>query len=132
MRSLVHFVLFGLMLTATAQAQDIEPKYKTPDTNNAVIRGRVNLPSGYAAEGYARITIKNQQSTLYTLYTNNSGEFQIRSLSEGTYYVQAELSNFEPVTRKVELGRGLMVDLTFEMREKRLCAGPSQQSRVGG
>ena len=117
MKSFVHFVLFGLMLTATAHAQDIEPKYKTPDTNNAIIRGRVNLPTGYAAEGYARITLRNQQSTLYTIYTNNSGEFQVRNLSEGTYFVQAELSNFEPLVKKVELGRGLMVDLIFELRE---------------
>jgi len=119
MRSFVHFVLFGLMLTTTAQAQDVEPKYKTPDTNNAIIRGHVNLPSGYAAEGYARITLRNQQSHLYTIYTNNSGEFQVRNLSEGTYFVQAEVSNFEPVVKKVELGRGLMVDLTFELSERK-------------
>jgi len=119
MKSFVHFVLFGFMLSATAQAQDIEPKYKTPDTNNAIIRGRVNLPSGYAAEGYARITVRNQQSHLYTIYTNNSGEFQLRNLSEGTYFVQAEMKDFEPVVRKVELGRGLMVDLIFELRESK-------------
>ena len=113
---LCGFAIFG----GTAQAQDVEPKYKTPDTNNAVIRGRVTLPSGFAAEGYARITLRNQQSILSTIYTNNSGEFQIRNLSEGTYFVQAEVSqgNFEPVTKKVELGRGLMVDLILELSEK--------------
>ena len=112
---------FWLVLCATTQAQDIEPKYKTADTNNAVIRGRVTLPSGFNAEGYARITLRNQQSILSTIYTNNTGEFQLRNLSEGIYYVQAELAhgNFEPVTHKVELGRGLMVDLTMELREKR-------------
>src|SRR5690242_10773137 len=122
MKRFVHFVLFcGFVISATARAQDVEPKYKTPDTNNAVIRGRVTLPSGFAAEGYARITLRNQQSILSTIYTNNSGEFQIRNLSEGTYYVQAEVSqdNFEPVTQKVELGRGLMVDLILELREKK-------------
>ena len=120
MRRVVHVVLFcGFILSATAQAQDVEPKYKTPDTNDAIIRGRVTLPSGFAAEGYARITLRNQQSILSTLYTNNSGEFQIRNLSEGTYYVEAELSHFEPVVRKVELGRGLMVNLNFELREKK-------------
>lgn len=110
-----------LLLTATASAQDIEPKYKTADTNNAVIRGRVTLPSGFNAEGYARITLRNQQSILSTIYTNNSGEFQLRNLSEGTYFVQAEVShsNFEPVVQKVELGRGLMVDLILELREKK-------------
>jgi tetratricopeptide (TPR) repeat protein len=120
MRYVVHLVLFcGFVLSATAQAQDVEPKYKTPDTNDAIIRGRVTLPSGFAAEGYARITLRNQQSILSTIYTNNSGEFQIRNLSEGTYFVEAEVKNFDPVVRKVELGRGLLVDLTFELREKK-------------
>ena len=122
MRLFVPFVLLCgfTMFGVTARAQDVEPKYKTPDTNNAVIRGRVTLPSGFAAEGYARITLRNQQSVLSTIYTNNSGEFQIRNLSEGTYYVQAEVSlgNFEGVTQKVELGRGLMVDLVLELRAK--------------
>jgi len=122
MKRFVHFVLFcGLVLSATAQAQDVEPKYKNADTNNAVIRGRVTLPSGFAAEGYARITLKTQQSILSTIYTNNSGEFQLRNLSEGIYYVEAEMprSNFETVTRRVELGRGLMVDLVMELKEKK-------------
>ena len=75
MKSFVPFVLLcGLIIFgATAQAQDNEPKYKTADTNNAVIRGRVTLPSGFAAETYARITLRNQQSILSTIYTNNSG-----------------------------------------------------------
>jgi len=122
MKRIVHFVFFcGFVLSATAQAQDVEPKYKNADTNNAVIRGRVTLPSGFAAEAYARITLKTQQAILSTLYTNNSGEFQIRNLSEGIYYVQAEIprSNFEPVTRRVELGRGLMVDLVLELVENK-------------
>jgi Tfp pilus assembly protein PilF len=116
----VTCVICGLVFES-AQAQAVEPRYKTADTNNAVIRGRVTLPSGFAAEGYARITLKTDQSILSTIYTNNSGEFQLRNLSEGIYFVQAEVSNgkFEPVTKRVELGRGLMVDLTLELREKK-------------
>ena len=111
-----------LVLSATAPAQqDVEPRYKIADTNNAVIRGRVTLPSGFNVEGYARITLRNEQSILSTLYTNNSGEFQIRNLSEGTYYVQAEVSSskFEPVVKKLSLGRGLTIDLNMELREKK-------------
>src|ERR1044072_6585598 len=122
MRRVVHVVLFcGFILSATAQAQDVEPKNKPPNPNDAIIRGRVTLPSGFAAEGYARITLRNQQSILSTIYTNNSGEFQIRNLSEGTYYLQSEVSqdNFESVTQKVERGRGRMVDLILELREKK-------------
>jgi len=122
MKLFVQFVLLcGFVVSAHAQAQDVDSKYKTADTNNAVIRGRVTLPSGFGAEGYARITLKTAQSILSTLYTNGSGEFQLRNLSEGVYYVEAELprSNFESVTKRVELGRGLMVDLVLELREKK-------------
>jgi tetratricopeptide (TPR) repeat protein len=114
-------MVFLLLLGGSAFAQDIEPRFKVPDTNNAVIRGRVTFPSGFGVEGYARITLRNDQSVLLTLYTNNSGEFQMRNLSEGTYYVQAEISNpkFEPVVHKVALGRGLTIDLTMELREKK-------------
>lgn len=125
MRQLVLATLgfaVSLVFSATAQAQgEIEARSKVPDTNNAVIQGRVTLPSGFNVEGYARITLRNTQSTLSTLYTNNSGEFQIRNLSEGTYYVQAEISGakFEPVVHRVALGRGLTVDLTMELREKK-------------
>jgi tetratricopeptide (TPR) repeat protein len=128
---LVHCVLLcGFVLCA--QAQEIDPKYKTADTNNATIRGRVTLPSGFAAETYSRITLRTQQSILSTLYTNSSGEFQIRNLSEGIYFVEAELpkANFETVTRRVELGRGLTVDLVMELRAKNDPGGGSPSGKV--
>jgi tetratricopeptide (TPR) repeat protein len=108
-------------LAATSHAQDIDTRFKTADTNNAVIQGRVTLPSGFAAERYVRITLKNTASVLSTLYTNQHGEFQIRNLSEGVYFVQAEVEDtrFEPVVAKVELGRGLVWELTLELREKK-------------
>jgi Flp pilus assembly protein TadD len=114
-------VLLLVICVGVSAQQDIEPKFKVPDTNSAVIRGRVTLPSGFGVDGYARITLRNDQSILFTIYTNNSGEFQLRNLSEGTYYVQAEVSNpkFEPVVHKVALGRGLTLDLTMELREKK-------------
>ena len=110
---------------ADARAQDNDPPYKLPDTNNAVIQGRVTLPSGFAAKRYVRITLRNTQSVLATIYTNNSGEFQIRNLSEGTYYVQAEVpdESFEPATASVALGRGLVAQMTLELHEKRAPGG---------
>ena len=71
---------FWSALAANSLGQDIEPVYKTADTNSAVIQGRVTLPSGFAAERYARITLSNTQSVLSTIYTNRHGEFQIRNL----------------------------------------------------
>ena len=109
-----------LLLGVPAAAQEVDPKRRVADTNDAIIRGKVTLPSGFAVEGYARITLRTDQSILSTLYTNGSGEFQIRNLSQGIYFVEAEIpkSNFETAVRRVELGRGLMVDLNLELKEK--------------
>jgi len=117
--------LLCLLLSATASAQEIDPKTKVADTNDAIIRGRVTLPSGFGMEGYARITLRTDQSILSTLYTNNSGEFQIRNLSQGIYFVEAEITNskFETTVRRVELGRGLMVTVNLELKEKRDSSG---------
>jgi tetratricopeptide (TPR) repeat protein len=43
-------------------------------------------------------------------------------LSEGVYFVHAEVvdGSFDSVDRRVELGRGLMVDLILELREKKV------------
>jgi Flp pilus assembly protein TadD len=113
---------FCSVLAAPALAQDIEvdTRYKTADTNNAVIEGRVILPSGSPANRNVRITIRNSVSTLSTLYTNKQGEFHLSNLSEGTYYVQAEVDDrsFDSVTEKVPLGRGIVRKLTLELREK--------------
>src|ERR1044071_3971865 len=113
--------LLWLLLSVTAAAQEIDPKTKVADTNDAIIRGRVTLPSGFAMEGYARITLRTDQSILSTLYTNSSGEFQIRNLSQGIYFVEAEIpkSNFETAVRRIELGRGLMVTVNLELKEKK-------------
>src|SRR6476661_4972647 len=122
--------LLWLLLGMTAVAQEVDPKQKVADTNDAIIRGRVTLPSGFAMEGFARITLRTDQSILSTLYTNSSGEFQIRNLSQGIYFVEAEIknSNFETTVRRVELGRGLMVDLNMELREKK---DPAAITRTG-
>jgi len=91
------------------------------DTNNAVIEGRVMLPSGFAAERYVKITVRNNVSTLYRIYTNKHGEFRFHDLSEGIYYIQAEVdgANFEPVIEKVALGRGITYELKLTLGEKR-------------
>ena len=110
-----------LLSTATVGQTEVERRQKTTDTNDAIIRGRVSLPSGFTLDGYARITLRTDQSILSTIYTNSSGEFQLRNLSQGIYFVEAEIakSNFEPAVQRVELGRGLMVTLNLELREKK-------------
>ena len=67
-----------LVLSAIASAQDMEidTRYKTADTNNAVIEGRVNLPSGFSAERNVRIILRNSQMVLSTRYSDKHGEFR--------------------------------------------------------
>jgi len=113
-----------LCLSAIASAQDMEidTKYKSADTNNAVIEGRVALPSGFSAERNVRITLKNSQMVLSTRYSNKHGEFRFDNLSEGVYYVQAEVDSeeFEPVVEKVSLGRGIVSQVRLQLRENKL------------
>ena len=117
---------FSLALAAPAFAQDeVDTKFKTADTNNAVIEGRVDLPSGFRANRTVKITLRNSVSRLSTIYTNKQGEFHIENLSEGTYYVEAEVDDprFEPVTEKVSLGRGIVKELTLELRDTKTPLG---------
>ena len=103
---------------------DGDSKYKTADTNNAVIEGRVALPSGFSAERHIRITLRTQLMTLSNRYTNKQGEFRFDNLSEGIYYVQAEVEGeeFEPVVQKIALGRGIVGEITLQLRDKKLLA----------
>src|SRR5262245_25933913 len=77
--------------SATSQELPISTDRKVADTNSAVIEGRVSLPSGFRAERYVKITVRNSVSILYRIYTNKHGEFRFHDLSEGIYYVQAEI-----------------------------------------
>jgi len=121
-----------LAASASAQEISIDTKYKSADSNNAVIEGRVTLPSGFAADRNVRVTLKNSLSILSTLYTNKHGEFHISNLSEGIYFVQAEVDDrsFEPVIEKVALGRGMVWELTLQLREKKSPPSMSTGSRV--
>jgi Tfp pilus assembly protein PilF len=114
-----------------AQYAPVQPERAVADTNNAVIEGRIKLPSGFSAERNVRITLKNGQSILSTLFSNKHGEFRFDNLSQGVYYVQAEIDDapFEPVVEKVMLGRGITWELTLELRDKNLI-GTGLGSRV--
>lgn len=132
-RASLAVALFGLFCaTVSAQPEEVDPRVRTADTNNAVIQGKVILPSGFLLGSFAKITLRNTQSILQTLYTSKSGEFQLMNLSQGVYYVQAESTDgvFEPVTKRIELGRGLTVHLNLEFRERKAGHIKSSTTRV--
>jgi len=84
-----------------------------------VIEGRVSLPSGFEAERYVKITLRNAQMVLFTRFTGKHGEFRFDSLSEGMYYVRAEIDEFEPAEQKIALGRGIVSEVNLQLREKK-------------
>jgi len=111
-----------LLLCNSVQSQEnmeIDAKYRTADTNNAVIEGRVSLPSGFAAERYVKITVRNSQVTLFNRYTSTHGEFRFDNLAEGVYYIKAELEGFEPVEQRLALGRGITSELNLQFRTRK-------------
>jgi len=114
-------LIFVLPVVALAQGE-VDPRYMTADTNNAVIEGRVALPSGFSAEQNIKITLKNSQVVLFTRFTDRHGEFRFDNLSEGVYFVEAEVAgvHFEPVVRKIPLGRGIVAEVTLQLVERKL------------
>jgi Tfp pilus assembly protein PilF len=103
-------------------AQVETDRIRRGDTNNAVIQGRVALPSGFSAERSIRITLRNTQMIISTRYTNKHGEFRFDNLPEGSYYVEAAGAGdeFEPVVKQVGLGRGIVMQVTLQLSEKPL------------
>src|SRR5689334_8824243 len=108
-------------ILASAQGE-VDPRYKTSDTNNAVIEGRVALPSGFLAERPIRITLRNRQMVLLTRFTDKHGGFRFDNLPEGYYTVQADVSDdeFERAEKQIGLGRGIVAQVTLQLVEKKL------------
>jgi len=107
-------------IVAEAQTAPVDTPHMTPDTHNAVIEGRVALPSGFAAEKHVRITLKNSSMVVSTRYTDTHGEFRFDNLSEGVYYLQAEVDreDFDAGVKRIELGRGINAQVTLQLHEK--------------
>jgi len=118
----VSLVLVRAAIVLAQEPVDTDSKYKTADSNNAVIEGRVTLPSGFSAEKHVKITLRNSVMVLSTRYTDRHGEFRFDNLSEAIYFVQAEVEGdeFEPVVQRLALGRGIVGELTLQLREKKL------------
>lgn len=120
-RSIGVAVLIVCASTIAAAQVDAD-RIKRADTNNAVIEGRVTLPSGFSAERSIRITLRNTQMVISTRYTNKHGEFRFDNLPEGSYYVEADAGNdeFEPAVKQVGLGRGIVMQVTLQLNNKGL------------
>jgi tetratricopeptide (TPR) repeat protein len=57
-----------------------------------------------------------------TRYTDKHGEFRFDNLGEGVYYLQAEVDReqFDSGLKRIELGRGIVSEVTLELQKKNL------------
>jgi len=115
-----------------AQDAPLDIPRRGPDPNNALIEGRVLLPSGQSANFNIKIILSELNRPLFTLYTNKHAEFRLPNLSEGVYYVQAVADEkiYEPVTQKLWLGRSQIYQLTITLRKKDEIASRKTGSQV--
>jgi Tfp pilus assembly protein PilF len=131
---LIQTLLLLCVATELVRGQIQAPEGRElPDTNSAIIEGRVRLPSGFSADRNIKITLKNSQSVLSTLFSNKHGEFRFDNLSQGVYYIQAEVvgaASFEPVVQQVMLGRGITFELTVQFGENQSVHAFGSNSRV--
>ena len=115
-------VLYVCGFAASIQAQEIplDIPRRGADPNNALIEGRIILPSGQAASANIKIVLSDLERPLTTFYTNKHAEFRLPNLSEGLYYVQAlgDETLYEPVTATVRLARSQNYQLTLTLRLK--------------
>src|ERR1043166_1853442 len=118
----IGVLVLVILASATVSAQVDADRIKRADTNNAVIEGRVTLPSGFAAERSIRITLRNTQMIISTRYSNKHGEFRFDNLPEGSYYLEADAGSddFEPAVKQVGLGRGIVMQVTLQLSSKGL------------
>jgi tetratricopeptide (TPR) repeat protein len=114
-------MLLSLAAVANAQELPVSTDRFSADPNSAVIEGRVSLPSGTAVDRNVRITLRNSKSVLYVLYSNKHGEFRFHDLSEGIYFVDAEIQGdaYLPATERIVLGRGIVYPVRLQLRENK-------------
>lgn len=129
---LTVFFSFALAVISFAQEPPREIPNRGPDPTNAVIEGRVLLPSGQSANFNAKITLSELHRPLATIYTNKHAEFRFPNLREGEYFVQAVADEkiYTPVTQRVWLGRSLTYQLTITLRKKEEIANRKSGAQV--
>lgn len=111
---------FALAAISFAQETPLEIR-RGPDPTNAMIEGRVLLPSGQSADFNVKITLSELHRPLATLYTNKHAEFRFPNLREGEYYVQAVADEkiYEPAPpQRVWLNRSQTYQLAITLRKK--------------
>ncbi len=130
----ISTVVCSLVLAIISFAQEPPPGIarRGPDPTNAMIEGRVLLPSGQSANFNVKIILSEMHRPLVTLYTNKHAEFRFQNLREGEYYVQAVADEkaYEPVIHRLWLNRSQSYQLAITLRKKEEAAERKTGARV--
>ncbi|HEY7183948.1 MAG TPA: tetratricopeptide repeat protein [Blastocatellia bacterium] len=122
----------GLAPVSFAQSIPLEVRRRGEDPTNALIEGRVLLPSGQSANFNVKIILSDLNRQVSTLYTNKNAEFRFPNLNGGEYYVQAVADEkiYEPATQKIRLAPGQIYQLAITLRKKEEVARRKTGSQV--
>jgi len=106
------------------------PRSRPSNTNendrsgNGSIRGRILMSDGSYATANVKITLMNVRDVISTTYTDNQGQFELRSLNAGNYQIEVEgdRTKFDVKTEQVQVFRGVPTVITITLTEKRSAA----------
>ena len=89
-------------------------------TGNGAIRGRILMADGSYVNANVKITLMSVRDVISTTYTDNQGQFELRSLNPGNYQLEIEgdRSKFEVKTEQVQVFRGMPTVVSITLREK--------------
>ncbi|HKZ78922.1 MAG TPA: tetratricopeptide repeat protein [Pyrinomonadaceae bacterium] len=96
------------------------PQPTSESTSLGSIRGRVVLPGGTFIAQSAKVTVQSLRGTQTITYTDNQGQFEIRSLSPGEYTLEAEADKlrFDASIEHVQVYKGMPSTVTITLKEK--------------
>lgn len=123
---LIRWCLAAAAIVGAAGASSAQqpPSYpNVPDDTPpiGVIEGKVRLPSGRSITVNTKVILSTKQSILYTVYTNNNGEFRFSELREGVYYVEVvpDTEVYDTIYQQVWLRRGEQKGLSIYLSIKK-------------
>jgi tetratricopeptide (TPR) repeat protein len=118
-----HAIVLGLLLCSTAAAQTRRPSSSPPGTDQTrvgSIKARVVLENGNSVSYAVQVTLSNSRGTQARLYSDNQGQFEIRSLPPGEYSLQVEGDRlvYEMISERVDVLAGTPTVITLTLKEK--------------
>lgn len=102
----------SLLATAVTAALIMTPTAKAVD-GSSIVKGHVVAQAGNDLTG-ATITLKHKSKGLvYTITSNNDGDYLLRNVPVGTYDVTISKEGFEPLVEEnvaVTIGQSIILD----------------------